>query len=304
MTVFSREEFDARLTKTRAALIERGLDGMVVSDPSNMAWLTGYDGWSFYVHQAVIITAQPGPPLWWGRGMDAQGARRTVFMGEDMIHGYDDTFVQNPDKHPMSDLAQRLADHGLSNARVGVELDNYYYSAAAHRALETSLPATQFIDATGLVNWQRAVKSPQEIEYMRRAAGIVEAMHARIIEVAEPGMRKNDLVAEIYATGITPIGNRRQVHVRHVLTGEVTQRDVDAVVIETGSSPMDAIYHDLKAQSLNHGQLNQDAMIEGRSPFDVTNPDGAFMLARIGDAVASRNMHAALYDALRVCKDF
>jgi hypothetical protein len=45
-------------------------------------------------------------------------------------------------------------------------------------------------------------------------------------------------------------------------------------------------------------------MIEGRSPFDVTNPDGAFMLARIGDAVASRNMHAALYDALRVCKDF
>ena len=126
MTVFSREEFDARLTKTRAALIERGLDGMVVSDPSNMAWLTGYDGWSFYVHQAVIITAQPGPPLWWGRGMDAQGARRTVFMGEDMIHGYDDTFVQNPDKHPMSDLAQRLADHGLSNARVGVELDNYY----------------------------------------------------------------------------------------------------------------------------------------------------------------------------------
>lgn len=202
MTVFSREEFDARLTKTRAALIERGLDGMVVSDPSNMAWLTGYDGWSFYVHQAVIITAQPGPPLWWGRGMDAQGARRTVFMGEDTIHGYDDTFVQNPDKHPMSDLAQRLADHGLSNARVGVELDNYYYSAAAHRALETSLPAVQFIDATGLVNWQRAVKSPQEIEYMRRAAGIVQAMHARIIEVAEPGMRKNDLVAEIYATGI------------------------------------------------------------------------------------------------------
>lgn len=105
-------------------------------------------------------------------------------------------------------------------------------------------------------------------------------------------------------TGIMPIGNRRQVYVRHVLTGEVTQRDVDAVVIETGSSPMDAIYHDLKAQSLNHGQLNQDAMIEGRSPFDVTNPDGAFMLARIGDAVASRNMHAALYDALRVCKDF
>ena len=202
MTQFDRSEFDARLKKTRTAMAERALDGLIVSDPSNMAWLTGYDGWSFYVHQAVVISANRALPLWWGRAMDAQGAKRTVYMEESQIHGYDDSFVQNPDKHPMRDLSAILADMGLSTARIGVELDNYYYSAAAHRTLEQSLPAADFIDATGLVNWQRAVKSPQEINYMRRAAGIVEAMHARILEVAEPGMRKNDLVAEIYATGI------------------------------------------------------------------------------------------------------
>ena len=202
MTQFDRPEFDARVNKTRHAMAERDLDGLIVSDPSNMAWLTGYDGWSFYVHQAVVISANGALPLWWGRAMDAQGARRTVYMPEACIRGYDDTFVQNPDKHPMTDLATILADMSLSEARIGVELDNYYYSAAAHNALERSLPEADFIDATGLVNWQRAVKSPQEIEYMRRAAGIVEAMHARILEVAEPGMRKNDLVAEIYATGI------------------------------------------------------------------------------------------------------
>ena len=202
MTQFDRSEFEARLEKTRAAMAERDLDGLIVSDPSNMAWLTGYDGWSFYVHQAVVISATDALPLWWGRAMDAQGARRTVYMGETHIHGYDDTFVQNPDKHPMRDLSALLADLNLSAGRIGVELDNYYYSAAAHRTLEQSLPAAAFVDATGLVNWQRAVKSPQEIDYMRRAAGIVEAMHARILEVAEPGMRKNDLVAEIYATGI------------------------------------------------------------------------------------------------------
>ena len=83
-----------------------------------------------------------------------------------------------------------------------MELDNYYYSAAAHKTLEISLTSAKFEDTTGLVNWQRAVKSPQEIEYMRRAAGIVEAMHSHILDVAEPGMRKNDLVAEIYASGI------------------------------------------------------------------------------------------------------
>ncbi len=64
-----------------------------------------------------------------------------------------------------------------------------------------------FIDATGLVNWQRAVKSAQELEYMRRAARIVEAMHQRILERIEPGMRKCDLVAEIYDAGIRGVAD-------------------------------------------------------------------------------------------------
>jgi ectoine hydrolase len=53
------------------------------------------------------------------------------------------------------------------------------------------------------VNWQRAVKSPREIEYMRVAARIVEKMHARILDKVEPGMKKSDLVAQIYEAGIT-----------------------------------------------------------------------------------------------------
>ena len=104
---------------------------------------------------------------------------------------------------------------------------------------------------------------------------------------------------------ITPQGNRKRVVLRHVLTGIETERVVDAVVMETGSAPMDAIYHDLRPASRNLGQLDHSAMISGRSPLAAeANPDGRFLLARIGDAVASRNIHAALYDALRVCKDF
>jgi len=59
----------------------------------------------------------------------------------------------------------------------------------------------------------------------------------------------------------------------------------------------------LKAASKNLGQLDHAAMIEGRDPFKDLNPQGRFQLARIGDAVASRNIHAALFDAIRVCKD-
>lgn len=198
---FTTGEYLRRIDKTRSKMTVLGLDAIVVSDPSNMSWLSGYDGWSFYVHQCVILT-QEGEPVWWGRGMDAMGARRTVFMEDDCIRGYDDSYVQNPEKHPMEDLSRLLSELGLTKARIGVEMDNYYYTAAAHRTLERSLPEVSFQDATGLVNWQRAVKSEREIEYMQRAARIVEAMHEHILDVAEPGMRKNDLVAEIYAAGI------------------------------------------------------------------------------------------------------
>ena len=57
----------------------KGVDLLIVSDPSNMAWLTGYDGWSFYVHQAVIVPPD-GEPVWYGRGQDANGAKRTAYL--------------------------------------------------------------------------------------------------------------------------------------------------------------------------------------------------------------------------------
>jgi len=198
---FSRDEYDTRITRTRNAMEAKGVDLIVVSDPSNMAWLTGYDGWSFYTHQCVLLGLD-SDPIWWGRAMDAPGAKRTIAMPATSIASYDDTYVQNPDKHPMETLAALIRQRGWDRAGIGVELDNYYFSAAAHKTLVQELPAVRFRDVTGLVNWQRAVKSETEIAYMRRAARIVEKMHAVIVERAEPGLKKNELVAEIYHTAI------------------------------------------------------------------------------------------------------
>ncbi|WP_114967235.1 ectoine hydrolase DoeA [Alkalilacustris brevis] len=199
---FTDAEYWARIAKTRTEMEGRGIDLLVVTDPSNMAWLTGYDGWSFYVHQAVLLPME-GEPIWWGRDMDAAGALRTVFMKEtDSVVGYDDSYVQNPQKHPMEALAYQIIDRGWNTGWIGVEMDNYYYSAAAHQTLVNHLHEARFEDATGMVNWQRAVKSDSELEYMRRAARIVERMHEVIVERAEPGMKKNELVADIYQAAI------------------------------------------------------------------------------------------------------
>ena len=199
---FSRQEYADRLTRVRASMEARGIEVLVAADPSNMSWLTGYDGWSFYTPQAVVVT-HDGEPWWWGRRMDANGARRTVYMDEAQILDYSDDHVMSTERHAFGQLAGLLDGMGHGSARVGVELDNYYYSAAAHQHLCAGLPDAEVVDATALVNWQRGVKSDRELEYMRRGARIVERMHARIRDVIQPGMRKCDLVAEIYATGIS-----------------------------------------------------------------------------------------------------
>ena len=198
---FTREEYAERLAKTRAAMEAAGIELLVASDPSNMAWLTGYDGWSFYVHQCVLVPPS-GEPIWYGRGQDENGALRTAYMARDNVVAYPDHYVQSTERHPMEHLSCVIRERGFDRMRIGVEMDNYYYSAAAHAVLERCLPGAELVDATCLVNWQRAVKSARELEYMRIAGRIVTLMHERIAEIAEPGQRKNDLAAEILHTGI------------------------------------------------------------------------------------------------------
>jgi ectoine hydrolase len=178
-----------------------GIDILFVEDPSNMAWLTGYDGWSFYVHQGVLVFPDEDP-IWWGRGQDRNGAIRTAWIAEDRMIPYADHYVQSTERHPMQTLAEIIRSKGYGSKRLGLELENYYFSAKAYLTLQQELPNAKLVDATALVNWQRAVKSEKEIEYMGRAARIVEAMHQRIREVAEPGLRKCDIVAEILNTGV------------------------------------------------------------------------------------------------------
>lgn len=198
---FSRQEYQIRIAKTRRAMEAAGVEFIIVSDPSNMAWLTGYDGWSFYVHQAVLLGLD-GDPVWFGRGQDAQGAFRTCFMHPDDIIGYPDHYVQSTERHPMDYLAARIGERGAGSLRIGVEMDNYWFSAASFAALQKGLPNAAFQDVTALVNWQRAVKSDQELAYMRTAGKLVEKIHARILDKAEPGLSKCDLVADIYDAGL------------------------------------------------------------------------------------------------------
>ncbi|NQV47279.1 MAG: N-methylproline demethylase, partial [Rhodospirillaceae bacterium] len=86
-------------------------------------------------------------------------------------------------------------------------------------------------------------------------------------------------------------------------SGRVDERPIEQVVVECGTEPLDGLYFDLKDASINRGAVDYDALIAGRAQGINRNGDGQYRLYRIGDAVSSRNIHAAIYDALRLCKD-
>jgi ectoine hydrolase len=198
---FSASEYDRRLHKVRTAMRARGIDLLFIEDPSNMAWLTGYDGWSFYVHQGVLVS-HDDDPVWWGRAQDAAGAVRTVYMADENVLGYPEHFIQATDCHPMENLAGWMRSNGYGDKRIGLELENFYFSAKAYLVLKQQLPKADLVDATALVNWQRAVKSIEELTLMHQAARIAEKMIDGLLARIEPGLPKNELVADLYSDAI------------------------------------------------------------------------------------------------------
>ena len=225
MPLFETKEYLERLRKTKLRMESAGIDVLVVSDPANMNYLTGYDGWSFYVPQCVVVALDAESPVWIGRGMDANGARQTTFLSDDNIAGYPDHYVQSTVRHPMNFAGDEIARRGWGKKSVGVEMDAYYFSARGYAELQKHLPDATFKDGNLLVSWVRNVKSPREIEYMRRAGKISEKVMQTAIDFVAPGVRECDAVAEIYRAqirGTDEFGGDYTAIVPMMPTGEKT----------------------------------------------------------------------------------
>jgi len=200
---FSKKEYQSRFKKVQKMMRKKGIDILISTDPGNMNWLTGYDGWSFYVHQGVIVSLDENEPIWFGRYMDKNAALLRCYMDEKNMYPYPEEYVQNLNKHPMDWLARNVfIEKGWEEATIACEMDTYYYTAQAHMTLVQTLWKARFVDSENLVNWARAIKSPKEIEYMKIAGRITARMHQRILDVARVGIPKSFVVSQIYETAI------------------------------------------------------------------------------------------------------
>lgn len=203
MANFEVSEYQARLQKVKVRMNAQGIKVLLVTDPANMNYLTGYDGWSFYVHQLVIVLIDQEQPVWVGRGQDANAAKVTTWLDSDHIRAYTDDYVHSAIKHPMDYVADILKEMGYDQSTVGVEMDNYYFTAKCLESLRSDLPGAAFQDANLLVNWVRIVKSHQEIDFMKKAARIVEKVMQVAMESVQIGVRECDVAAKVYYTQMT-----------------------------------------------------------------------------------------------------
>ena len=107
---------------------------------------------------------------------------------------------------------------------------------------------------------------------------------------------------DLQLVGIKKKDGRLQAHLWNDYSEVPCTRIVDQIVVEYGTLPNDDIYFDLKAASENHGQVDLSELTAFKPQSLNSNSDGKYRLYRIGDAVASRNIHASLYEARRLCQ--
>lgn len=193
-------EYAARQRRVRERMDQQGLDILLVTDPANLYYLTGYNAWSFYTAQILVLPAEGHPSLYM-RHMDAHGAHRTaVGIAAEHIHGYPEQIVHRPAIHPGDWVAEHLREAGYGRALVvGYEGDSHFFSIRMFMALSATLPEWQLQESRELVNWVRLVKSPYEIELMRAAGQVCsEAMRTALAALA-PGRPQNEVAAEVMA---------------------------------------------------------------------------------------------------------
>jgi N-methyl-L-proline demethylase len=149
--------------------------------------------------------------------------------------------------------------------------------AASGSELEIVTPERMFAPELGGLNHTGYARVLQR-------AGARITINTRVLSVRREGNR-------LAATLGSDYGPRRE------------ERLVDQVVVEHGTLPLDELYHVLRPGSVNRGAVDHAALLAGRPQTMISNPDGAYRLLRIGDAVTSRNIHAAVFDGLRYAKD-
>ena len=222
---FTSEEYKSRLKKVQVSMQKKGIEVLISQDPSNMNYLTGYDAWSFYYAQCVIVHVNADEPICFVRNQDAGGAYIKTYLKDENIIKYHEKYIHTWPLHPYDALVDLIKEKKWAKLSVGLEMDSHYFTAYCYEKIKQGLPNAKILDCERLVNWVRVVKSDTEIKYMKAAAQITQLGMKKAFEVINPGNRQCDAVSEIYSTlikGTSEFGGDYSSIVPMIPTGKGT----------------------------------------------------------------------------------
>jgi N-methyl-L-proline demethylase len=156
-------------------------------------------------------------------------------------------------------------------------------------------PGLQAAEALAEAGARLEIVTPERY-FAPEIGGLNHVVYARCFQ--EHGVR---ITINTRLVAVRRDGNRLAATLGSDYTARTEERLVDQVVVEHGTLPLDELYFALKPGSSNRGEVEHQALLAGRPQTLINNPDGRYQLFRVGDAVASRNIHAAIYDSLRLC---
>jgi len=206
---FSKAEYKDRLKKVQKSMQDKGIELLISQDTANMNYLTGYDAWSFYYAQCVLVHVNAEEPICFVRAQDAGGAYIKTYLQDKNIIKYDEKYIHTWPSHPYDYLVEIIKQKKWDKLKIGLEMDSHYFTAYCYEKIKSGLPNAKLKDSERLVNWVRLIKSNAEIKLMKSAAQISEKGMKTAIESINPGVRQCDAVAEIQKTlfnGTTEFG--------------------------------------------------------------------------------------------------
>ncbi len=190
MLHFEECEFADRLQRTRAEMARRGLDALLLFAPESQYWLTGHDTFGFCFFQCLVLTADRDPVLL-TRSADLRQAQLTSTVRDVRI------WKDAVGAEPARDLAALLNELGLAGRRIGWETRTQGLTHANGAAVSAVVDG--LIDASDLMGILRLVKSPAEIEYVRRAAELSDLAWDAAVGQTRASAFEGDILAAMHA---------------------------------------------------------------------------------------------------------
>ncbi len=185
--VFPPAELEIRLSAVRTLMRERGLDGIVVTVPENIYYLTGLAHWGFFACHALLVPLEGEMGLMC-RMMERITVQNQISNAE--FFGHQDT------EEPSDYIVKMITDRGLSSARLGLEKRSLFLTVRIAEMTQASTPNIDWQDCSGLVDDLRLVKSPLEQEYTHKAAIAADAGTLAAIEAIRDGASDYEVSAE------------------------------------------------------------------------------------------------------------